>query len=197
MKDSSTRLIHNLKRIKWDMTGNRFMYIQCFLSWIPGLPGIMIRRSVYKSWFKHLGSDTDILPGVLIRNPQCLYVGKKCGLGVGVQIQAAGNVTMEDNVMLGPGVRIWSANHRYQDPYTPISEQGYEFKEVIIEEDTWIGAGAFVMPGAHIGRGSVIAAQSVVGAKKYKQFSILAGNPARVIGSRDNTSPPKGNDQTR
>jgi acetyltransferase-like isoleucine patch superfamily enzyme len=113
-----------------------------------------------------------------------LWVGQRTGISVNVQIQAAGHVRLGDDVIVGPGVRIWSANHVYKNPDVPINQQGAEYKEVVIEDDTWIGAGAFIMPGTHMGRGCVISAGAVVGGKAYKDFSILAGNPARVIGFR-------------
>jgi len=48
----------------------------------------------------------------------------------------------------------------------------------------WIGANCFVMPGARIGAHSIVAAGSVVAGKDVEPYSILAGNPARKVGSR-------------
>jgi acetyltransferase-like isoleucine patch superfamily enzyme len=60
---------------------------------------------------------------------------------------------------------------------------------VVIGRDVWIGANAFVMPGVQLGDGCVVAAGAVVGAKKYPPYKILAGNPARVIGTRQTEQP--------
>ena len=69
--------------------------------------------------------------------------------------------------------------------------------------DCWIGANAFIMPGANLGEGTIVSAGSVVGGKAVPPYKILAGNPARVIGSREpidpappeqDTSPPPGTD---
>jgi acetyltransferase-like isoleucine patch superfamily enzyme len=53
-------------------------------------------------------------------------------------------------------------------------------KEVIIEDSVWIGANCIIMPGVHIGKGSVISAGSVV-IKDIPSMCIAGGNPAKVI----------------
>ena len=90
--------------------------------------------------------------------------------------------------ILGPGVKIWSANHRFEDTSRSIAEQGYEYKKVTIGNHVWIGANAFIMPGAAIGDYVVISAGAVVGAKTYPPYKIVAGNPARVIGTRESNA---------
>ena len=51
---------------------------------------------------------------------------------------------------------------------------------VIIEEDVWIGSNAVILSGVRIGRGGVVAAGSIV-TKNVPRYSIVAGNPAKVI----------------
>ena len=89
-----------------------------------------------------------------------------------------------DYTLLGPGVKVWSTNHVFADPDRHIRDQGAEYKEVVIGRDVWIGSNAFIMPGTNLGDGCIVSAGSVVGAKKYPPYSILMGNPARVIGNR-------------
>jgi len=55
-------------------------------------------------------------------------------------------------------------------------------KEVIIEDSVWIGGNCIIMPGVHIGRGSIISAGSVV-VKDIPAMCIAGGNPAKVIKS--------------
>ena len=52
--------------------------------------------------------------------------------------------------------------------------------DIIIEEDAWIGAGTIILPGIHIGKGAIIGAGSVV-TKDVEPYTIVAGNPARII----------------
>jgi acetyltransferase-like isoleucine patch superfamily enzyme len=57
-------------------------------------------------------------------------------------------------------------------------------KEVVIEDDVWLGYNVIVLPGVTIGKGSVIGAGSVV-SKDIPPYSIAIGNPARVIKKRE------------
>jgi len=54
---------------------------------------------------------------------------------------------------------------------------------VTIEDDVWLGANVFVMPGVTIGKGAIVSAGSVVN-KSVPSYAIVVGNPARVIGWR-------------
>ncbi len=55
--------------------------------------------------------------------------------------------------------------------------------DTIIENDVWIGYGATIMPGVRIGSGSIIAANSTV-VKNVEPYSIVGGNPAKIIRTR-------------
>jgi acetyltransferase-like isoleucine patch superfamily enzyme len=61
--------------------------------------------------------------------------------------------------------------------------QGLTTAPITIEEDVWFGFDAIVLPGAVIRKGCVIGAGSVV-TDEIPEYSIAAGVPARVIGSR-------------
>ncbi|MDR3775314.1 MAG: DapH/DapD/GlmU-related protein [Terracidiphilus sp.] len=51
---------------------------------------------------------------------------------------------------------------------------------VFIEEDCWLGTGSIVLPGVHVGRGSIIGAGAVV-TENIPPMSVAVGVPARVI----------------
>lgn len=115
---------------------------------------------------------------------QELSIGNHVSIGADNFIQASGKVTLADHVMLGPGVKIWSINHRTEDIDIPILKQGYDHKPVYLGEGVWAGANVIILPGVTLPRGCVVAAGSVVGVKNYPEYALIAGNPARVIGSR-------------
>lgn len=186
----------DLRKIKWDLTNRRFAHLQAMLAPIPSRTGAVIRFRFYKRWLKSVGEDTEFLANAYIRNPQNMSIGKRSVVGLGVRIQAGGGLTIGDCVLIGPGAMIWTSNHLFDDPDVPIRDQGHEQKEVVIGDDCWIGANAFIMPGVVLGKGCVVSAGAVVGAKSYKDYVILIGNPARVIGYRGGRQPAPGGGAT-
>lgn len=87
-------------------------------------------------------------------------------------------------VMFGPNVTITGSDHRFDIPGTPMIFSGRpELKETIIEADVWVGHGSIVMSGIKIGRGSVIAANSVV-TKDIPPYEVHGGVPAKKIKDR-------------
>lgn len=87
-------------------------------------------------------------------------------------------VSIGDNVLLGPGVHIYTATHPL-DRETRISglEAG---KPVSIGNNVWIGGGSIITPGVTIGNNVVIGAGSVV-TRDMPDNVLVAGNPARII----------------
>ena len=109
-------------------------------------------------------------------------IGDNPGIGLNARI---GSVKIGDNVMMGPDVIILSRNHNYDRINIPLKFQGNAMEEpVIIENDVWIGARVIILPGVHIGKGVIIGAGAVV-AKNIPNYSIMVGNPARVVGMRN------------
>ena len=151
---------------------------------LPGRTGHFVRRQFFSRSFGEMGEDVVIHKNVVIVNPNKLQVGDKVRIGVGNYIQAGGGIQIGDFTLLGPYVKIWSQNHRFQETDLPIQAQGYEYKKVKIGKDVWVGANSFIMPGAEIGDHCIVSAGSVVGAKQYPASCLLAGNPARKIGER-------------
>jgi acetyltransferase-like isoleucine patch superfamily enzyme len=162
----------------------RYVIIQALVRSLPGELGIQIRSWLLGRHFKRAGPGLRLAAGIRLFGVNKLAVGANCRIGLNNLIQANGGVEMGDNVVLGPGVNIESVNHVYVDPYRPITEQGYVRKPIYIGSNVWIGTNVFVMPGAHICDGVVISAGSVVGGKVVEPYAVIAGNPARKIGSR-------------
>ena len=134
-------------------------------------------------FLKGLGKNTVIQHGFRITSPQFVSIGSNCSFGQDVFITGGGGVRIGDWVGLGPDVKIWSVNHRFDDANRPWMLQGWNHSEVVIEDDVWLAANVFVMPGTTIGRGAIIAASSVVN-KSVPAYALFAGNPGRVVGWR-------------
>ena len=93
-------------------------------------------------------------------------------------------VTIGKYVMCGPEVLIAGADHRFEVAGTPMIFSGRpELPSTKIEDDVWLGARSIIIAGCRIGRGSIVAAGSIV-TRDVEPYSIVAGSPARLVRKR-------------
>lgn len=118
----------------------------------------------------------------LERNSECIYadIGKFCSIASNVRINALEH-PMERVTMHKISYRP-NEYFRFQGVDQAFREHR-QSRRVTIGNDVWIGHGAVVLPGRSIGHGSVIGANAVV-TKDVPPYTIVAGNPARVIRPR-------------
>jgi acetyltransferase-like isoleucine patch superfamily enzyme len=95
-------------------------------------------------------------------------------------LRGQGGITIGDRVYTAPMVQLLAVNHVFSDPDRPIIEQGITAEGIVIEDDCWIGAGAIVTDGVRVGRGSVVAAGSVV-THDVPPHTVVGGAPAKVL----------------
>lgn len=128
------------------------------------------------------------LTGLSIACPDTIFIGKDVSINRFVTIAAChgGSIRIGNNCLIGPYVLIRSADHRFDDATRPIREQGHNPGTIIIEDDCWIGGHVTVTRNVRIGKGCIIGANSVV-TRDIPEYSIAAGNPARVISLRTTT----------
>lgn len=112
-----------------------------------------------------------------------LTIGNNVGIAQNCFIQVRGRVIIGNDVIIGPGVSIFSENHRFDEPDLPVSVQGETRKGVIIEDGAWIGTRAIILDGVCVGRNSVVAAGSVVN-HDVPGFAVVGGVPARILKER-------------
>jgi acetyltransferase-like isoleucine patch superfamily enzyme len=86
--------------------------------------------------------------------------------------------------MMSPGVSIYAENHIFSDLTLPMKDQGVTVSFVVIEDDCWIASNCIILAGVTVGKGSVVAAGSVV-TKDVPPYSVVAGSPATIIKSRN------------
>lgn len=106
---------------------------------------------------------------------------------VGLSNTVIGPVRIGNDVRLAQNVVLSGLNHNYQELSEPIHSQGVSTVPIIIEDESWIGANAVIVPGVTVGRHSIVAAGSVV-TKNVPAYSVVGGNPARVIKQYDEES---------
>lgn len=103
---------------------------------------------------------------------------------VGISNVIIGPVTIGNNVITAQHVVMSGLNHEYSDPTVPIKNQKIKTAQIIVEDDCWIAANVTITAGTTIGKHSVVAGGAVV-TKDVPPYSVVAGNPARVIKQYD------------
>lgn len=192
-RKSEIRWFWILRRFWWDVSDRRerMNLAYWFISQFPGATGNMLRSRYLGPRMKRAGSGLQIHAGSRFRSIENLEVGQNVTIGFDTFLQAKGGLTLGDNVMLAPGVKIWTSNHNVNDPEVPVRAQGHTNAAVVLEEDVFVASNAFILPGTTLSRGCVVSAGAVVSGKTYRPYTILGGNPARVMGYRGGMSPEK------
>jgi galactoside O-acetyltransferase len=115
---------------------------------------------------------------VTIYHPEQLELGSRIDIGEYTHIRASGGVRIGSGVLIAAGTVITSRQHPVPLPRYGVASDS----PVVIEDDVWIGAGAVILPGVTVGRGSVVGAGAVV-THDVAPFTIVGGVPARQIGT--------------
>ena len=105
-----------------------------------------------------------------------IRIGRNVFINHGCSFLDLGGITIEDDVLIGPGVSLISESH----PLDPANRKILEVNRVLIKRNAWIGAGAMVLPGVTVGENSVVAAGALV-SRDVPDNVVVAGVPAKVI----------------
>jgi len=155
-------------------------FIQYLFS--PTSVGLRIINLIYQKFFgingrvKFMVHYTSQVSGNIILGKG--VVQSFCNSG-NCYIQGINGISIGDNTIFAPGVKIISSNHNKSD----LSEQEYS-KPIKIGKNCWIGTNAVLLPGVQIGDNTVVGAGAVV-TKSFPINSIIVGNPAKPINTND------------
>jgi putative colanic acid biosynthesis acetyltransferase WcaF len=105
-------------------------------------------------------------------------VGEFSAIGEDVLIYNLGHVTLGDQVTISHRAHLCAGTHDYRKRELPLIRS-----TIIVNDQAWICADAFIGPKVRIGEAAIVGARAVV-VKDVEALSIVAGNPARVIGKR-------------
>ena len=133
-------------------------------------------RDLLKELFQSdIDESVSIVSPFYCDNGARVKFGKNITINKGATFLSAGILEIEDDVLIGPDVKIATVNHDLKDRH-----HQYYFKKVTIKKNAWICIGAIICPGVTIGENSVVAAGAVV-TKDVPDNVVVGGNPAKVI----------------
>ncbi|MNX99674.1 putative acetyltransferase [compost metagenome] len=144
----------------------------------------------FRIWFqkrkiKTIGEDSEIRPYATILGTDNVIIGRRVIIPPYTLLStnpsdASSTITIEDDVLLGPNVSVYSCTHNFEDRSKPIKDQGYRVNPVTLKSGCWIGINVVILPGVTIGKNAVIGANSVV-TTSVPDFAIAVGAPAKIV----------------
>ena len=136
--------------------------------------GVYIDRPKSVSVLNNVFISSHVRMGSEIKN-STLNIGNGVQINRDVLIDYTGNLVIEEGALISEQAMIYTHDHGYDPRSKPIA-----FNKTI-GRNSWIGSRATILPTCTvIGEGSIIAANSVV-TRNVAPYTIVAGNPARVI----------------
>lgn len=113
-----------------------------------------------------------------------INIGRNTFINIGATLLDGSHITIGNNVLMGPNCQLYTASHSLDH----LRRREWETfcNPIVIEDDVWLGGNCVINQGVTIGKGAVIAANSVVN-KDVPPFSLMGGMPAKLIRTLSNT----------
>ena len=135
-----------------------------------------VRKRLSEIIGREIDASTTIFPPFYTNFGRFIKLGKNVFINHGCSFLDLCNITIEDDVMIGPKVNLITENH----PLDPGDRKTVLLKPIVVKRNAWIGAAATILPGVTIGENAVVAAGAVV-SRDVPANSIVAGVPAKVV----------------
>lgn len=139
------------------------------------IPSWYIRKVLYKSLGVKLGKGSRIGLYTVIDYPKGISIGSRSIINEHCFLDGRGGIHIEDDVSISIYTKIISASHEVDS-----SEFKYFEEEVLIEDNVWIGAGAIILNGSTLKKGTIIGAGCIYKGNS-EEFGIYMGNPAKLV----------------
>jgi len=136
------------------------------------------RRAILRAFGARVDRDVHVYPTARITIPWNLTLESGCAVGDRAILYALGPIRLGPRATVSQYAHLCAGSHDWRDPAMPLTKPPID-----IGADVWICADAFVGPGVTVGDGAILGARAVV-VKDVAAGAIVAGNPARQIGSR-------------
>lgn len=147
--------------------------------WINHIPLHSVRSFFCRRRLGACGKIVSFLTGVELRSPNRIFIGNHVAVNQKVLLDGRGGVLrIGNNVDIAQETNIWTLQHDvHSDSHVAVGG------DVTIGDYAWIASRVTILPGVKVGRGAVVACNSVV-TKDVPEMTIVGGIPARVIGER-------------
>lgn len=172
----------NRTAMKWtrrEQLGRVFWAVAAPLFRFSPRPLWGLRRAILRLFGAQVGSDVHVYPTVRITIPWNLTLQDGCAVGNHAILYALGPIKIGERATVSQYAHLCAGSHEWREPAMPLLKP-----PITIGDDVWICADAFIGPGVSIERRSIIGARAVI-TKDVSANSIMAGNPARLIGKTD------------
>ena len=137
------------------------------------------RRFLLRLFGAKLGRRARIYPSCRVWAPWNLTMGDYACLGDFVDCYCVAPITIGAHATVSQYSYLCAATHDYRLSTMPLVT-----KPIIIEDQVWVCADAFVAPGIRIGQGAVVGARSTV-TRHVRPWTVVAGNPAKLVRQRE------------
>jgi maltose O-acetyltransferase len=140
-----------------------------------------LRAFLCRRFIASAGKEIHIRSGVFLADGRHLYMADRSSIGPGCRIYGA---RLGHGVVVGPHCVFFKENRAADDLTKPVGAHSKTpINLPVVEDGAWVGERALVLQGRRIGRGAIVGAGAVV-TRDVAPFTIVGGNPARVIGHR-------------
>ncbi|HTU65463.1 MAG TPA: hypothetical protein VMF52_05925 [Steroidobacteraceae bacterium] len=150
-------------------------------SWLLRLsprPAFGWRRAVLRAFGAKVGAHVHVYPRTRIEMPWNVELGDWCALGDDVLLYSLGRIRIGANATVSYRAHLCAGTHDFTRADLPLLKP-----PVDIGAGAWLGTESFVGPGVTVGAGALVGARAVV-VKDVPPRAIVAGNPARTVGTR-------------
>ena len=163
----------------------RYTFSITFIKQLAYRYGYLIHDHIAPRAQLHIKGNPRIHPTASLRCGYNIYLGKNSHINQSCCLWASPNskIVLGDDVLMGPGVMMFSSNHNVTGIDKPMNVQPYLEEDIIIGNDVWLGSNVVIVAGVKIGDGAIIGAGSVV-TRDIPPYMIAGGIPAKTIKSR-------------
>lgn len=173
-----------VNRVKFWKTADRIGPDMPYTHWRLYFNSTMVNLCQKK--FKYFDESAEFRPGAYAFCCSKISIGKRVVVRPGSVLHAderkgEHGIIIEDDVLLAPGVHIYTNTHSFDKAdKSPIDQGYYSSGQVVLKKGCWIGANAIILQGVTIGENAVVGAGSVV-TRDVPAKMVVGGIPAKII----------------